>query len=550
MISVLCNEGEREIAREFFELFKTPWEFFVPGRTYPVIISTRPETPELEARLLIVFSSKPTTFDDREGILVGPAASDHLLIKPSTRIPIYGNLASFREQGQPATCDSGDSDTVALKVTEPHANVLRVGYDLFGEVAFLLSEGQPAENAPIPTLEHHISLLRNWILDAGIPVVEIPPIPQGHTFIACLTHDVDFVGVRRHRLDRTFWGFVYRALVGSAVGYLSGRSSLRRLAKNWTAIASLPLVYLGLIEDFWDQFETYAELDQRFSSTFFLIPFKNRVGTNLHAPFPRRRAVHYDICDVREKVDMLTQLGYEIGLHGIDAWHSAEEGRQELARIREVTGQTDIGVRVHWLCFDRHSPEALAQAGFCYDSSFGYNETVGFKGGTTQAFRPLGLTRLLELPLHIQDTALFFPGRLGLTDTQAWDLCAPVIDATVQRGGVLTILWHMRSLAPERLWGDFYLQLQQDLQNRGAWFGTARQVVQWFRRRRAVVFEDCHVDEDTVRLRLENGGCGPEARLFLRVHRPRKIEPASGHAAPAYFDVPWDGQPSLEISLR
>jgi len=131
---------------------------------------------------------------------------------------------------------------------------LRAGYDLFGEVAFLLTEGQPVENALIPTLELHISLLRDWIVSAGIPLVEIPPVPWGYRFIACLTHDVDFVGIRRHKLDHTFWGFVSRALFGSLVACIKGRSSLVRLTRNWLAVASLPLVYLGLLNDFWDQF--------------------------------------------------------------------------------------------------------------------------------------------------------------------------------------------------------------------------------------------------------------------------------------------------------
>ena len=44
-----------------------------------------------------------------------------------------------------------------------------------------------------------------------------------------------------------------------------------------------------------------------------------------------------------------------------------------------------------------------------YDSTIGYNETVGYRAGTTQPYRPLAASRLLELPLHVMDTALFYP---------------------------------------------------------------------------------------------------------------------------------------------
>jgi len=44
--------------------------------------------------------------------------------------------------------------------------------------------------------------------------------------------------------------------------------------------------------------------------------------------------------------------GCELGVHGIDAWHSVEKGRDELARIAAVTGESRIGIRIHWLLRD------------------------------------------------------------------------------------------------------------------------------------------------------------------------------------------------------
>jgi hypothetical protein len=549
MIGIICNESEREIAEEFFELFKTPWEFCVAGRYYEVVISTLCKTPEVNTRLLIVFSSMPTDFDALTGVSVHSAVSDQLVDQNGTQLPIYGKLASLRGQGHPLLSDRTHSGVIVMEFCETYRKTLRVGYDLFGEVAFLLSEGQPVGNALIPTLESHISLLRHWIAGAGIPVVEIPPVPWGHSFLACLTHDVDFVGIRQHKLDHTFWGFVYRALAGSPMDLIRKKSSIARLVKNWIAVISLPLVYLGLVGDFWDQFSQYAEIDKDFASTFFLIPFKDRVGVGVQGQSSNRRAARYDIGDVRRQAEMLTRQGYEIGVHGLDAWHCPDKGRQELDRISEITGQTDIGVRMHWLCFDRQSPSVLAQAGFCYDSTFGYNETIGYRGGTTQVFRPIGVTRLLELPLHIQDTALFYPHRLGLTDAQAWDLCTTIMTAAARYGGVVTVLWHLRSLAPERLWGEFYIRLLQELRDRGAWFGTASQVVQWFRQRRSVVFEDCNVIANTLRLRLKHKGRVSDAHLFLRVHRPQKAGSMGSHAGQTFLDIPWTGESSVEILL-
>src|SRR5205807_1436390 len=107
------------------------------------------------------------------------------------------------------------------------------------------TQGQPAANAGIPTLEHHIALLRSWIVAAGIPLVEIPPVPEGHRFIVCLTHDLDNPSVRFHRFDRTTFGFLYRAVVGSLVKAFQRRIPLAAVRHNITAALKLPFVYLG-----------------------------------------------------------------------------------------------------------------------------------------------------------------------------------------------------------------------------------------------------------------------------------------------------------------
>ena len=74
---------------------------------------------------------------------------------------------------------------------------------------------------------------------------------------------------------------------------------------------------------------------------------------------------------------------------------------------------------MHWLLRDANTASALEQAGYAYDPTVGYNETIGYRNGTTQVFRPLGAQTLLELPLHIQDGALFYPQRLDLSEPEA-----------------------------------------------------------------------------------------------------------------------------------
>jgi hypothetical protein len=149
----------------------------------------------------------------------------------------------------------------------------------------------------------------------------------------------------------------------------------------------------------------------------------------------------------------------------------------------------------------------------------------------------------LELPLHVQDTALFFPGRMHLTEDQAWELCQPLLDAASRHGGVVTILWHERSLAPVRLWDRFYVRLLDELRTRNAWLATAGQAVDWFRQRRAVCFERCRVEEGTLRVALQADRDATSAGLILRVNLPGQRDGRS------WRDVRWAGETELAIPL-
>src|SRR4029079_8244707 len=169
------NAGEEPWVREFFELFKTPWEFHRSGRTYSVVLSTSPDVNDVQAKLLVWYLSE---------FPVEPAEQRNAyLTYRDTTFPIYG-------------CSEAGTSAAAIEAIHSGMKMVRVSYNLFDEVRILLTRGQPAQNALTPTLEIHISMLRDWIVSSGIPLVEIPPRPAGYDFVTCLTHDVDFVRIR------------------------------------------------------------------------------------------------------------------------------------------------------------------------------------------------------------------------------------------------------------------------------------------------------------------------------------------------------------------
>ena len=540
MIGVIADPSEHDVVREFFELFKTPWEFYRSDRRYEVLLSAGDEQVDGAAKVVLFYAGRKIRFDDEQKIQTGPQRRGICILKyRGNRIPIYGDTVRFPEKG--ILTDEDTHESVAYLDQSGQGVLVRIGYDLFSEARRLLTLGQPSANASLPALELHIAFLRNLITGCGVPLVEVPPVPDGYPFIACLTHDVDNPSIRQHKWDHTMFGFLYRAVFGSLGNLFRERIRVGGLLTNWAAALKLPFVHMGLARDFWRGFDDrYLELENGLSSTFFVIPFKNNPGKNSHGQAPVFRAARYGAADIADTIRKLMNTGSEVGLHGIDAWIDSARGRAEIEEIRCLTGATKIGVRMHWLYYDQQSPVALEKADADYDSTVGYNETVGYRAGTTQAYKPLTATRLLELPMHVMDTALFYPDYLGLSSGDASRLLGRMVDKAVQFGGCLTINWHDRSLSPERLWYASYRDLVQDLKNRGAWFSTAGQAISWFRKRRSVVFETDSVESNAVcaKVTAHHGDSVPGLRL--RIYNARESCEIGAHCSEEYVEVAFD----------
>jgi hypothetical protein len=548
MIGVVFEAAERAAVEEFFQLFKTPWEPFDAERTYQILIATVSSVPECDARLKLIFRSSASSIDAEWGLGQDGLKQSTVLEIGKQRLPVYRDVLTFKENCGVKACVFADGGIAGVtREFTGGRRVLRLGYDLFKEVQHILLNGQPLQYGAVPTLDLHIDLIRQWILQTRVPLVEIPPFPAGSSFIVCLTHDIDFIGIRRHCLDHTMWGFLVRATLGALMRFVRGRLGLGRLGRCWGAVATLPLVYLGWSKDFWMPFEWYLNVEQGLAVTYYLIPFKRRAGERIQSRHPERRATAYDVSDLSDWIQRLQRVGCEIGVHGIDAWHSAEKGKAERLRVASATGKSNMGIRMHWLLADGDTARVIEEAGYDYDATVGYNEAPGYRAGTSQVYRPKGAHRLLELPLHIQDGALFYPRRLDLSEGEAWELCTKFIDHVQAHGGVLTILWHDRSHGPERYWGDFYVRLVDTLRAFHAWFGAAGEVVDWFRARRSITFERCPTCTGTNEVFARCHGRTPALPFVLRFHfPPGQTSPAQSIGSQS--DVSWSGEHEIGVS--
>lgn len=550
MIGVQANASDRELVEEFFQLFKTSWEFLRPGVEYPVVLLLAGEPPRAATRLLVVYSGEKSPAE--------PAATAHARDEAGTpfslfghTLPVYGPHVIF--PAEPATALTRDSGHAATQLRQNGpVREVRVGYDLVEEIRFLLRNGQPVPQAAHPALELHIALLRQLILDAGLPVVEIPPTPAGYELTVCLTHDIDHPVAKNHGFDHTTLGLLYRATIGSVVDVVTGHRPARDLGRNFAAAVQFPLAQFGLAPDPWKNFSRYTEVESGLGATYFVIPHRGRPGRRRNGSAPAKRAACYSLQEVKPELDRAASAGCEIGLHGIDAWMDAESATNERKQIESVGLAEPTGLRMHWLYFDADSPAALDKSGFAYDSTFGYNQTVGYRAGTTQVFRPPGTKRLLELPLHIMDTALFYPSYLHLRPREAHQRVDAMIDQAGRFGGVLTFNWHDRSIAPERLWEKFYAETLHKLRARRTWFPTAAKAVGWFRQRRDASLAVTPAAPGKFNLRATTARTTDFPPLTVRVYKPQPAE-TGRRASHALFhpftDTTLEQSLELEISL-
>jgi hypothetical protein len=123
-----------------------------------------------------------------------------------------------------------------------------------------------------------------------------------------------------------------------------------------------------------------------------------------------------------------------------------------------------------------------------------------------------------------------------LSSTQAREQVIPILGHASHFGGCVTVNWHDRSIAPERLWGGFYAQLMDDLRSKGAWFPTASQAISWFRKRRSAVFQTATHDPNSINVKISMDEDGHLPGLRLRIHNaPTPRQPNANGLVPTFF---------------
>ncbi len=280
-----------------------------------------------------------------------------------------------------------------------------------------------------------------------------PEYPDGKPFAVCLTHDIDMV----YRNASSKGIDIAKSLVKGRIA--ESKHYLRELSDKRHPLCN---------------FEEIMDLEERCGATSSFYFLALHTGDQDYA---------YDIMDVQDDLRAIRDRGWEVGLHGgHEAYGSCEQVRKEKMRLENALGSKVIGYRNHYLRFRVPDTwEHLAEAGFHYDTTFGYADCSGFRNGMCHPFHPYNLHTeafidIIEIPLAVMDCALLHP-YMKFDYGTALRCVQSLIDNVAESNGVVTILWHNTNLLRDTHERKLYEKILDYCTGKNAWMTSGDHVV-------------------------------------------------------------------------
>lgn len=333
------------------------------------------------------------------------------------------------------------------------------------------------------------------------PTRFVDPWPDGRRWAVSLTHDLDVV---------EWWpAFTSLRLVELLRNGEIARAA--RVAAAAVGAAGQPVVWRAVAE--------LLATEQRHAvrSTWFILCDRPTLATVRTGDLTYRPGA----TGARRILDAVRAAGHEIGLHGSFVT-SDDHARFVTQRslLHSITGVQPAGVRQHYLRMRAATtPRGMADAGFEYDSTYGFADRNGFRLGTADVLplwdaeheQPVGLD---EAPFVWMDRAL---SKYQHVETpRAWiDDALSLADRCRAVEGLWVGIWHP-NLAPALGFPDApeaYAHLVAELARGDAHVAPLGELVTWRRARRAL---RARVDAGGERVMLVGNDASPSGAFTIR----------------------------------
>ncbi len=306
------------------------------------------------------------------------------------------------------------------------------------------------------------------------PVRSLAPWPDGHRWAVLVSHDLDVVD---------WWGLVPILRIAQ-LGLKGSWDLVARVARAAVRNAGRDPVARGV------HAVLQLEAHHGIRATWFIIC----APPTLRSMAAVDSTYRPDGPAARRILSALTQAGHEIGLHGSfatadDAGRLAEQ-RRTLARL---TNTPVTGVRQHFLRMQPgRTQEHMVEAGFDYDSTWGFADRNGFRLGVADVVPAWNAAREAVLPLDLlplvwMDRAL--SKYAGIEEPGRWiEDARELVRECKAVEGAWVGLWHPNTMEALGFPGaePAFVSLLQALADDRPYFGTGQKLVQWRRFRRSV----------------------------------------------------------------
>jgi peptidoglycan/xylan/chitin deacetylase (PgdA/CDA1 family) len=243
-----------------------------------------------------------------------------------------------------------------------------------------------------------------------------------------LTHDVD-------RVDKYAFRYVklkIKQFIGLYPSKLSKFNLLKLLVENIVKL-------FGNDNPYWN-FDWMKSIEKKFgiNSVWFFLP-KGDSSIDAYYSFEEER--------IKQVVSNLVEEGDEIGLHA--TYHSYNDEKifeKDFISVKKLFGENPIGNRQHWLRFKYpNTLRILEKTGIKYDSSWAFNDHIGWRNSYCLPFRPYDIenNRMMEIwefPLTVMDGTLF--QYMKMDQNSAMKDIDEILNAVTTFNGLFTLLWH------------------------------------------------------------------------------------------------------------
>src|SRR5581483_7976779 len=132
-----------KVVAEFFELFKTGWEFYRSGQQYDAVMSDGfLALEDINTKFVILYGGRILPDEVEFGEKLTTSRECNILRYRDLQLPIYGDGLVFPSRAPSLLSDPVSGQPASYSTNYGGRTVLRIGYDLFSEVRLLLTTGQ------------------------------------------------------------------------------------------------------------------------------------------------------------------------------------------------------------------------------------------------------------------------------------------------------------------------------------------------------------------------------------------------------------------------